>query len=273
MIEVIVGILAITFILEAILDELNQRSSAKEPDPLVADLYDREGKAKSLAYGGEKLRLGLISGFLSTALMILALTQGWFASLDEFWRDRIDSTLLISLFFIGSLSLISSLISLPFGLYSTFVIEEKYGFNKTTWKTFIADGAKGMLLSTLIGAPILAAVIWLYEEFSGRFWLFAWLLVTAVSIFMFMFGTKLILPLFNKLTPLSDGSLKREIAKYCESQGYSLKNLFVMDGSRRSTKANAFFSGMGRSKTIVLFDTLIEKLSEKEIVAVLAHEI
>jgi STE24 endopeptidase len=272
-IEVIVGILAITFILEAILDELNQRSSAKEPDPLVADLYDREGKAKSLGYGGEKLRLGLISGFLSTALMILALTQGWFASLDEFWRDRIDSTLLISLFFIGSLSLISSLISLPFGLYSTFVIEEKYGFNKTTWKTFIADGAKGMLLSTLIGAPILAAVIWLYEEFSGRFWLFAWLLVTAVSIFMFMFGTKLILPLFNKLTPLSDGSLKREIAKYCESQGYSLKNLFVMDGSRRSTKANAFFSGMGRSKTIVLFDTLIEKLSEKEIVAVLAHEI
>ena len=273
MIEIIVGILVVTFIVESVLDELNQRSSAQTPDPLVADLYDRKGKAKSLAYGGEKLKLGLISGFISTSLMILALTQGWFASLDEFWRERIDSTLLISLIFIGSLSLISSLISLPFGLYSTFVIEAKYGFNKTTWKTFFADGAKGILLSSLIGGPILAAVIWLYEEFSGNFWLFAWLLVTGVSVFMFMFGTKLILPLFNKLTPLSEGSLKREIAKYCESQGYSLKNLFVMDGSRRSTKANAFFSGMGKSKTIVLFDTLIEKLSEKEIVAVLAHEI
>jgi len=272
-IEIIVGILVVTYVLESVLDELNQRSSAQTPDPLVADLYDRKSKAKSLAYGGEKLRLGLISGFLSTSLMILALTQGWFASLDEFWRERMDSTLLISLIFIGSLSLISSLISLPFGLYSTFVIEAKYGFNKTTWKTFFTDGAKGILLSTVIGGPILAAVIWLYEEFSGNFWIFAWLLVSSVSVFMFMFGTKLILPLFNKLTPLSEGSLKREIAKHCESQGYSLKNLFVMDGSRRSTKANAFFSGMGKSKTIVLFDTLIEKLSEKEIVAVLAHEI
>ena len=273
MIEIIVGIIALTFILESVLDELNQRSSAKEPDPLVADLYDRKGKAKSLSYGAERLQLGLISGAISTALMILALTQGWFASLDSFWREQVDSSLLISLFFIGSLSIISSLISLPFGIYGTFVIEAKYGFNKTTWKTYISDSVKGLALSVLLGGPILAAVIWLYQEFAGSFWLFAWLLVAAVSVFMFMFGTKLILPLFNKLTPLPDGSLRHAISKYCESQGYSLKNLFVMDGSRRSTKANAFFSGMGRSKTIVLFDTLIEKLSEKEIVAVLAHEI
>lgn len=169
--------------------------------------------------------------------------------------------------------MISWLISLPIALYSIFVVEAKYGFNKTTPKTFLSDTVKGTTVSLLIGTPILAAIIWLYERFNDRFWLYGWLLVSIFSIFMFMFGTKLILPLFNKLTPLPEGDLKRAITEYCKTQGYSLSNLYVMDGSRRSTKANAFFSGLGKSKTIVLFDTLIEKLSRDEIVAVLAHEI
>jgi len=205
--------------------------------------------------------------------MILALTQGWFARVDQFIADRVENSLIVSLLFIAALSLISWIISLPIALYGTFVLEARFGFNKTTPRIFITDTLKGFLLSIAIGGPILAAIIWLYERFTDRFWLYGWLLVSGFSIFMFMFGTKLILPLFNKLEPLPEGELSAAIREYCATQGYSLSNLFVMDGSKRSTKANAFFSGLGRSKTIVLFDTLIEKLSVKEVVAVLAHEI
>lgn len=273
LLEALIIIVAGSFILEALLDHLNQRSSEGKPDPLVAHLYDEKEHQRSISYGYEKNQLGLISGLLSTGLMVLAIGFGWFASLDGFVSERIDSSILVSLVFIGALSLISWLISLPFAIKSTFGIEAKYGFNKATPKTFITDIVKGSLVGVIIGGSLLAAVIWLYERFEDRFWIYAWLLVAGFSIFMFMFGTKLILPLFNKLTPLEDGELKAAVGQYCESQGYSLKNLFVMDGSKRSTKANAFFSGMGKSKTIVLFDTLIEKLSKDEIVAVLAHEI
>ncbi|MFZ9720269.1 MAG: M48 family metallopeptidase [Candidatus Nanopelagicaceae bacterium] len=273
LLEALIIIVAGTFILETLLDHLNQRSSQAKPDPLVAHLYDEKEHQRSIAYGYEKNQLGLISGSLSTGLVVLAIAFGWFASLDEFVSERFDNTLLASLLFIGALGFISWLISLPFAIKSTFGIEAKYGFNKATPKTFITDIVKGSVVGVIIGGSLLAAVIWLYEQFEDRFWLYGWLLVAGFSIFMFMFGTKLILPLFNKLIPLEDGELKEAIGQYCKSQGYSLKNLFVMDGSKRSTKANAFFSGMGKSKTIVLFDTLIEKLSKDEIVAVLAHEI
>lgn len=273
MIELIISILVIAFLLEASLDHLNQSSAERKPDPLVAGLYDKVGRTKSINYGVERTRLGLISGAISLAILILALTYGWFADLDSAIAGRISNSILVSLIFIAALSVFSWWISLPFALYSTFSIEARYGFNKTTSKTFILDAIKGSLVSTLIGGPILALVIWLYQEFQESFWLYAWIVVSVVSLFIFMFGTKLILPLFNKLTPLDNGALKSAISKYCDSQGYSLKNLYVMDGSKRSTKANAFFSGLGRSKTIVLFDTLIEKLTQDEIVAVLAHEI
>jgi STE24 endopeptidase len=168
---------------------------------------------------------------------------------------------------------ISWWLNLPFQLYSIFGIEERFGFNKVTPKTFIQDTIKGSILSTVIGGALLTAVLWIYQELGERFWIFAWALVSGFSLVMFMFGTSLILPLFNKLTPVAEGELRTAIEKYCASQGYSLGRLFVMDGSKRSTKANAFFSGLGNSKTIVLFDTLIEKLTTAEIVAVLAHEI
>ena len=205
--------------------------------------------------------------------MIIALTYGWFAKLDNWMRDKLDNQILISLGFIAALSIISWWINLPFQLYSIFGIEAKYGFNKITPKTFITDTIKATILSTLIGGLLLTAVLWIYQELGNKFWIFAWMLVGGFSLVMFMFGTTLILPLFNKLKPVEQGELRSAVEKYCASQGYSLGRLFVMDGSKRSTKANAFFSGMGRSKTIVLFDTLIEKLSTKEIVAVLAHEI
>jgi STE24 endopeptidase len=273
LLEALVLIVLTTFVLESILDELNQRSAQNAPDPLVAHLYDAKERDRSISYGRERNQLGLLMGAVTTVAMILALAFGWFADLDTFISERVDNSILVSLFFIGALGFISWILSLPFAIRSTFVIEAKYGFNKSTPKTFILDTVKGTLVGVLIGGALLGAVIWLYERFTDRFWLYAWLLVAGFSIFMFMFGTKLILPLFNKLTPLEDGELKSDISKYCQSQGYALGNLFVMDGSKRSTKANAFFSGMGKSKTIVLFDTLIEKLNREEIVAVLAHEI
>jgi len=273
LLKALVLIVLVTFVLESILDELNQRSAQNAPDPLVAHLYDAKERDRSISYGRERNQLGLIMGAVTTVAMILALAFGWFADLDAFISERVDNSILVSLFFIGALGFISWILSLPFAIRSTFVIEAKYGFNKSTPKTFILDTIKGTVVGVLIGGALLGAVIWLYERFTDRFWLYAWLLVAGFSIFMFMFGTKLILPLFNKLTPLEDGELKSDISKYCQSQGYALGNLFVMDGSKRSTKANAFFSGMGKSKTIVLFDTLIEKLNREEIVAVLAHEI
>jgi STE24 endopeptidase len=206
-------------------------------------------------------------------LMLAALYFQWFAWLDSFVRDRFNNSILISLAFIAIASLVSSLASLPFGIYGTFVLEERFGFNKTTPKLFILDLIKGTALGAVIGGAILSVILWLYETLDGTFWIAAWAVVAGFSIIMFMFGTSVILPLFNKVKPLEEGALRTEIEKYCSNQGYSLRRLFVMDASKRSTKANAFFSGLGKSKTIVLFDTLIEQMDNDEIVAVLAHEI
>ncbi len=269
----LVSIVVLAYIIEALLDHLNQGTARNPLDKKIAHLYDQNEREKSIAYTYEKTRFGFVLATSSTVVMILALAYGWFAKLDEIVRDQFTNEIQVSLTFIGALGLLSWLLKLPFQLYGIFKIEAKYGFNKTTVKTFFVDALKGAIVAALLGGVLLTALLWLYQELQNGFWISAWLLVTAFSLFMFMFGTKLILPLFNKLQPLPEGELKSEIQKYCASQGYSINRLFVMDGSKRSTKANAFFSGLGRSKTIVLFDTLIEKLSTKEIVAVLAHEI
>lgn len=269
----LVLIVLVAYILEALLDQLNQ-SRARDPlDASIANLYDSSERERSIAYSSEKTRFGFYSSTFSTVVLILALSYGWFATLDAWIRNRFDNQILISLSFIAALSVISWWLNLPFQLYSIFGIEAKYGFNKISARTFVTDTIKATLLGAVIGGILLTAVLWIYQELGNRFWVFAWLLVSGFSLLMFMFGTTLILPLFNKLKPVEEGELRTAIEKYCASQGYSLGRLFVMDGSKRSTKANAFFSGMGRSKTIVLFDTLIEKLTTKEIVAVLAHEI
>ena len=269
----LVLIVLVAYILEALLDQLNQ-SRARDPlDASIANLYDSSERERSIAYSSEKTRFGFYSSTFSTVVLILALSYGWFATLDAWIRNRFDNQILISLSFIAALSVISWWLNLPFQLYSIFGIEAKFGFNKISARTFVTDTIKATLLGAVIGGILLTAVLWIYQELGNRFWVFAWLLVSGFSLLMFMFGTTLILPLFNKLKPVEEGELRTAIEKYCASQGYSLGRLFVMDGSKRSTKANAFFSGMGRSKTIVLFDTLIEKLTTKEIVAVLAHEI
>ena len=269
----LVVIVLAAYIIESILDNLNLSTARNALDPKIAHLYDAKERERSISYSAEKTRFGFISSTISTLILIFALSYGWFASLDNWARGIVDNQILVSLLFIASLSLISYLIGLPFTLYSTFKIEEKYGFNKITPKVFFTDTIKGAALATLIGGSLLSAVLWLYQELGSNFWILAWALLAVFSLLMFMFGTTLILPLFNKLEPIKDGPLKQGIEKYCASQGYNLGRLFVMDGSKRSSKANAFFSGLGSSKTIVLFDTLIEKLTTTEIIAVLAHEI
>lgn len=269
----LVLIVLAAYIVESLLDQLNQSRARNPLDPSISGLYDAKERERSISYSAEKTRFSFFSSTFSTVIMILALCYGWFATLDNWVRDRFDNQILVSLVFIASLSIISWWLNLPFQLYSIFGIETRYGFNKITLKTFITDTIKATLLGTVIGGTLLAAVLWIYQELGSKFWVFAWLLVSGFSLLMFMFGTTLILPLFNKLKPVEQGELRIAVEKYCASQGYSLGRLFVMDGSKRSTKANAFFSGLGKSKTIVLFDTLIEKLSTKEIVAVLAHEI
>ena len=269
----LIVIVILGYLIEVWLDYLNQSTARNPLDPKIANLYDPNERERSIEYSATKSRFGFYSSSFSTAIMILALGLGWFANLDNWVRDRFDNQIVISLVFIGALSVISWVLNLPFQLYSIFGIEERYGFNKTTPKTFITDTIKGTLLSVLIGGALFSAVLWIYQELENNFWILAWALVATFSLIMFMFGTTLILPLFNKLKPLEEGELRQEIEKYCASQGYSLGRLFVMDGSKRSSKANAFFSGLGKSKTIVLFDTLIEKMNTKEIVAVLAHEI
>lgn len=261
------------YVLESVLDHLNQRTADKPLDRRIAHLYSDSERNRSVSYSAEKSNFGFLSASFSTIVMVFALSYGWFAKMDEFVRDRFNNDIVISLAFIALLSVISWWLNLPFQLYSIFKIEAKYGFNKMTLSTFISDSLKGTLVATIFGGGLLAIVLWLYQNLGDNFWIAAWVVLSAFSLFMFMFGTTLILPLFNKLKPLEAGELRTEIEKYCDSQGYAIGRLFVMDGSKRSTKANAFFSGLGRSKTIVLFDTLIEKLSTKEIVAVLAHEI
>lgn len=269
----LIAIVVLGFALEEGLGYLNQRSARQPIDPEIAHLYDAAERERSLAYGAANFRIGFASSTVSTVVLVGALAFGWLADLDTAVRGVFTNEIAVSLAFIASLSVISWWLSLPFALYSTFVIESKFGFNKTTWKTFILDTVKGTVLMTLIGGGILTVILWIYRELGNAFWIAAWGVMATFSLIMFMFGVSWIQPLFNKLTPLPEGELRDRIAAYCTSQGYAIGKLSVMDGSKRSTKANAFFAGMGRSKTIVLFDTLIEKLDTDEIVAVLAHEI
>ncbi|MGA0985997.1 MAG: M48 family metallopeptidase [Candidatus Nanopelagicales bacterium] len=270
----IVTFIIINFILETGLDYLNQKSSKKvAKNKEKNEFYDDEKKVKALAYSEAKFKSGLVNSIFSFVIILLALFGNFFSSLDNFVRNIFSNEIIISLGFFAILGLIITLLGIPFSWYETFVIEEKFGFNKTTKTVFITDTLKSLLISALLAGVILTAILFIYQNLQEWFWVLAWVLIAGFSLFMFMFGTSLIIPLFNKLTPVEEGELKNKISQYCQSQGFSLKNLFVMDGSKRSTKANAFFSGLGKSKTIVLFDTLIEKLETDEIVAVLAHEI
>jgi len=270
---IIIAILAANFLFDRLLDYLNStRWSDKLPEELKG-IYDEEQYRKSQNYQKENMRLGLITSTLGFILIILFLVFGGFAFLDNFVRQYTDNPIVMALLFFGIIGFVSDILTTPFDLYDTFVIEEKYGFNRTTPRTYLVDKVKGWLLALLIGGGLLAIIIWFFQVAGNYFWLYAWLFMTAFSIFMAMFYSTLIVPIFNKQTPLEEGELREAIEKFAQKAGFKLDNIFVIDGSKRSSKANAYFSGFGSKKRIVLFDTLIEKHTTDELVAVLAHEI
>ena len=270
---VIIGILLLEYILETVLDILNARRFDDPVPEELQNLYDAAQYKKSQAYKKTNFRFGLFSSAVSLLLILGFLIFGGFAWVDGMAMGLSDHPVLQALIFFGIIFLGSDLLSTPLSYYHTFVIEERFGFNKSTPALFFTDKLKGWGLMALFGGGILALIMGFYQWAGTHFWLYAWGVIALFTIFMNLFYSRLIVPLFNKQEPLEDGSLKRRIEAYARNVGFELKNIFVIDGSKRSTKANAYFSGFGREKRIALFDTLIDDLEEEEIVAVLAHEV
>ncbi len=270
---IIVGILVAQFLLETILDYFNARHYGDPVPEELNDVFDAEEYQKSQNYKKTNYRFGLITSTFSLLLTLGFLILGGFGWIDSIARGITDNDILIALIFFGIIMIGSDIITTPFSYYATFVIEEKFGFNKTTKKTFFFDKLKGWLMMSIIGGGMLAVVIWFFQWAGTNFWMYAWALIAVFTIFMNLFYSKLIVPLFNKQHPLEEGALKQKIEDYAHKVGFDLKNIFVIDGSKRSTKANAYFSGFGKEKRVTLYDTLINDLDEDEIVAVLAHEV
>lgn len=272
------GIMIVTamiagFLLGAIADFLNLRNlSAEIPDELK-DVYKNDDMERSKEYLRVRTRFSFLSELFSLALVLMFWFSGGFEWLDVLLRELIAEGIWRGIAYIGLLALAQSLLSLPFSLYSVFVIEERFGFNKSTPGVFFTDKLKALLLGALLGVPLLYLVLWLLEYFGDMAWLYAWAALTAVSFVIRYVAPTWIMPLFNKFTPLEDGQLREKIFAIAAKADFPLKNLFVMDGSKRSSKSNAFFTGFGKNKRIVLFDTLVEKHTADELVAVLAHEI
>lgn len=270
---IILGILIFDFVFEQVLDLLNQsRFSEKIPKELQG-IYNPEKYRQSQRYLKVNHKFGLLTSSLSFVLMFAMIYYGGFAYVDELAASVTSNPISRALIFFGIIGVGADLLSMPFQLYSTFNIEERFGFNKTTIKTFFLDKVKGWLVGAVLGGGLLALIIWLYYATGQWFWILAFAVMVSFSGLMTMFYASVILPLFNKLTPLEEGELRNEIERMAEKTGFDLKNIYVMNGSKRSTKANAFFSGLGSKKKIVLFDTLIQDHTTEELVAVLAHEI
>ncbi len=270
---IIIGILIINFIKDKIIDSLNARQYRDTIPDELHDVYDTVAYEKSQNYKVTNYKFGLFSSSFSIVLTLGFLFLDGFEYVDSFARQYTDNSIILGLLFFGIIILASDIISTPLAYYRTFVIEERFGFNKTTKRLFFIDKIKGLLMSAVIGGSILALIIWFYQLTKNQFWLYTWLLVTVFTVFMNLFYSRLIVPLFNKQEPLESGDLRDKISDYAKSVGFSLNKIFVIDGSKRSTKANAYFSGFGSEKRVTLYDTLINDLEDEEIVAVLAHEV
>ncbi len=270
---VIIGIVVVSYLFGQFLEYLNLQAQRKEIPAEIASFYDKEKYLKSLDYHREQTYFSFITSAFSLGLSLLMLMLGGFGWLDTFLRGFITSEIPLALTFFGVLAITSDLITIPFQWYSVFVIEEKYGFNKTTPRTFIVDKLKGYLLGAIIGGLLLSALIYLIGKIGPNFWVWFGIIAAGFILLANLFYTSLILPLFNKLTPLPEGELKDAIQTFAKKVSFPLDNIFVMDGSKRSKKANAFFAGIGKKKKIVLFDTLITNHTSEELVAVLAHEV
>lgn len=279
---IIIGLVIFNFLFSNILDYVNHKNWKDKIPPELEDFYDKEKYKKAKLYSISKSKIGLLSSIISFLFVISLLLFNGYGFLNQlvysdtlnlFLPFEINTSFARSGVFFLILFILNSLISIPFSYYNTFIIEEKYGFNKTSKSTFFLDIIKSTILSILIGGFLLFAALYLYDNINEGFWLWLWIGLSLLMVFINMFYADLIVPIFNKLTPLNNVELRKKIENYSKDVGYLLKNIYVIDGSKRSTKANAFFSGLGPRKTIALYDTLIEKHTENELVAVLAHEV
>jgi STE24 endopeptidase len=269
----IFAIMTGNYLLDLVVENLNLKKLSPELPVEFKDYYDADKYAKSQNYTKSKTRFGFITGSFDLAILVTFILIGGFNYLDKFARSFGFGEIASGLLFVGIMVIGMQIISLPFSIYSTFVIEEKFGFNRTTPKTFILDLLKGLIISIIIGGLILWMVLWFFGKMGGTAWLYIWIAMFLIQILLLYISPTLIMPLFNKFTPLKEGELKETIANYMQTNNFKMKGLFAIDGSKRSSKANAFFTGFGKSKRIALFDTLIEKFEVSEILTVLAHEV
>ena len=273
LLNILIVIIILNFFKDSILDYLNSKYFDNEIPNIISDIYDKEKYLKSQEYKKTQYKFNRISSIYSLLILLLFFYFDGFLVLDNYCRSLFDSELIISLSFFGIIYFGNDLLSIPFSIYHTFIIEEKFGFNKTTKKTYIIDKLKSWLLIILFGGGILSFIIFQFESIGQNFWIVAWIFISVLTLLINGLYAQIIVPLFNKQTKLEDGELKSEIEKYSKKVGFNLSNIFVIDGSKRSTKANAYFSGFGKQKRVTLYDTLINKLTKNQIVAVIAHEI
>jgi STE24 endopeptidase len=268
----ILALLVFNWLLSLIVETLNVRNVSTEIPAEFQGIYDAEKYAQSQRYLRDNTRFGQIQAAIMLPLTIAFILLGGFSWINGIAQAAAENMILQGLVFGGILILLGQIIGLPFSIYDTFVIEERYGFNKTTPKTFVLDILKGWLITLLLGAPVFALVLWIFSSVANA-WLWAWGALAVIQLFVMFIAPVVILPLFNKFTPLEEGELRSRIEAFAAGQKYKLSGIFKIDGSRRSTKSNAYFTGFGKTKRIALFDTLIEKHTIGELVAVLAHEI
>jgi STE24 endopeptidase len=269
----ILAALAGEYLLGLTADLLNLRTLGAGLPTEFRGLYDEERYRKSQQYTAARLRFGIISSTVSLAAVLLFWLLGGFGRLDAVLRALSLSEVWTGVLYIGALALARSALSLPFSIYSTFVIEARFGFNRTSVRTFVGDLLKGLLLALLLGVPLVAVILWLFGTAGAAAWLYCWLVATGFILVVQFVAPAWIMPLFNTFTPLGPGELREAILGYARAVGFSLRDLYVIDGSKRSSKSNAFFTGFGRNKRIALFDTLVKNHPVEELVAVLAHEI
>ncbi len=258
--------------LELIATLLNLKTFPSTPPPELDGLMDQEKLDKARSYLSINSRFDILRATFSLAILLAFWFLGGFPFLDNLARSFTGNEIIAGLIFFSALFVAQSLISLPFDFYETFVIEEKFGFNKSTKALFFADRAKGLALSAVLGLPLMAGILWIFNEVPNA-WLWAWAFVTAFQLIATYLAPSLILPIFNKFTPMPEGELKSDIEALGDKCGFPLQGVFTMDGSKRSTKGNAYFTGFGKHKKIALFDTLIDKSTSPEILGILAHEI
>ena len=272
----VISVVVLVYLFELFLGIKNYLQKDLPLPDNVKGIYDEEAYSNWRKYRAEVFRFGLIVDAVQFVILLSLLVLGGFAYLFESVSSLTDSSLLQTLFFLGIYQGVMMIVSLPFKYYAQFSIEERYGFNKMTQKTFISDTLKAFILGALFGGGIIALLHTVYVTFEDSIVLFvgvSWVVLMAIILIMSYLYTRVFIKIFNKLSPIEEGSLKEKINELAERVGYKIRGIYTMDASKRSTKLNAFFSGFGKNKEVVLFDTLIEKLSEEEVLAVLAHEL